>query len=1061
MEEALRLALLLFTEQAKAGSASILLYDRATDTLAPSAWQGDFWGTSCPPSSFRIGQGIAGFVAQTKRPHYCPDISRSPHYEPSLSRRLTVGSMFSVPLLDSCQENVLGVVNVDAAQVDYFDAPTRQLLLEISRVVATALERALLCAQNQQIFERSQLSLRERDFLLESGRQVAGQVGNLDSVLLCVCQQAVQAVAGDAIATIYLFDSHRQPWRQQFSHRQSWGARVGSPMSQSPRSPEEGGMGAIALQSGEMVFSSCPEDIHPAKRADGALTALCLPLQYKGVVGLLYVYLREARVFTDSELRLLQDLGSMASIAVTAARQIAAQERTIADFQAVEQLAGELAPLQHIPPILDVTLERAMSAIGAPRGWVKLLPTVTTNATLRGLLTYENVRDLSHPPLPPEREGKTLRNVFSGSHIGRRVLQSEDSLLISDVELYAGQRYGAQRRLDEAAIKTHIAVPLRLGTRVVGVLCVDSPDGVAFGIEDERLVMTLATQAGLAMQRILVSHLDLLVSPALRLRRYLSLLVDMARLFTNAEHAVFRLVDRGRQELVLRVHRGSEAVPNRLKIDPFDSVVGWVAYHRKSRLIADIEADELREIYRPIAAQRNRSVLAVPLLAGGEFDREEGAFSFKGGDLRGVLDVEAAKPNVFRPEHEPLLLSLAARAADAIRRADLLLAMQKISASAARSNPDALFQTIVEQAGRMLDCQVVTLWDFNLTYAQMLTLRAGINYPGLVDRRLETLPLTCFLGRAIETGKPVFASDVQTAPNFQRRQLAAEEDWRSALVVPLKAQQHVVGVLCVYSQGYERVFSPWETDLLVALGQHAASSLYLQQQVYMAARDENARAALSILMGLSLSTRHLIHDVNNKIGLVRGTLEKLAEHDSSATLAASITTIYNKLEDISALLEETRRQFIRPALPIPAPTSLRTILDQAAHLADLPGGGLALRLPPEDVKVRAIGLLPLAFLQLFNNAMAAMKDKGEISVTVQDHGPQVHVLVADTGPGIDPGLRANIFALHRRVDSATGEHMGMGLWLADQIIRFSDGEIQLEPASDAGAVFRVKLRKAG
>ena len=109
----------------------------------------------------------------------------------------------------------------------------------------------------------------------------------------------------------------------------------------------------------------------------------------------------------------------------------------------------------------------------------------------------------------------------------------------------------------------------------------------------------------------------------------------------------------------------------------------------------------------------------------------------------------------------------------------------------------------------------------------------------------------------------------------------------------------------------------------------------------------------------------------------------------------------------------------------------------------------------------AIGLLPLAFLQLFNNAMAAMKDKGEISVTVQDHGPQVHVLVADTGPGIDPGLRANVFALHRRVDSATGEHMGMGLWLADQIIRFSDGEIQLEPASEAGAVFRVRLRKAG
>lgn len=1061
LDLALRRALKLFIHQARANRGSMFLFDPDTKTLEPRVWEGELWDTSFRPPLFHLGEGIAGHVAKTRQPYYCRDVSKSTLYKKSLSSRPTEGSILCVPIVSHRREDeLLGVVSIDAPEPNWFDEGLCPLLVELAHVVATAVEQAILFHRHTLLMEASEASLRERNFLLESGHAIATRVGDLDAMLLCVCQQAVQCVNGDAIADVYLYDASKQPWDKQFSHRQAWGERLVGPPPKHPRPKNEKGMGAKVLAGGTRVLSTGLDDIHPWKLTDGARVAVCLPIRYQmEVVGLLYVYLREERPFTDGELHLLEDLAATIGIAIEAARQMAARQQALAASQTVQALASMLIGVWQIPTILDLTLEWAIKATGAVQGWVKLQRRVTPNPTLRVLLDHGALHDAASTPPTDEETRRRLHHVFDGGDLGGYVMKTGEPLLISDLQTWLAEEPHSGIRMKKADLAARLAVPIHLGSQAVGALCLAHPDAGAFGPEDEHLVVGLANQAGLAIQRSLMEHLEMLVSPALGLQHHLKLLVDIARLFTHADHAVFRLVDRQRQELVLRVHRGSAKVPQRLKIDPNDSIVGWVAHHKQARLIRDIEQDELQSVYRPIAPVRNRSVLAVPLLAGGEFKRINGRLCFQGGDLRGVLDVEAPEPNVFLPEHEPMLLSLAARAGDAIRRADLLLAMQKVSAAAAKGDPEILFNVVVQQAGKLLDCPVVTLWDFDATYSNTLTLRAAVNYPGLADKALETLPISSFLGRVIRTGRTVYTASVVAEQDYQRKELAQELGWRSALVVPLKAQHKAVGVLCVYSQHQERAFSPWEIDLLLALGQHAASSLYVQQRLYDAAHDENAWVAVSILMGLNLSTNDLIHRVNNRIGLVRRALEKLSDVRPSPS-DELVVSIYSRLDEINDSLEEVRRQFVRPQLPTPRPKSLNGMLIQAALMAGLSDMDIHLKMPDQDINVRANGLLPIAFLNLFSNAMEAMNGKGEIVVTTRCHDSRVDVLIRDTGPGIEPTRRTSIFRLHPPKGPEHGEHLGMGLWLAKQIVRFSDGELKLEPPGQPGAVFCMTLAKA-
>jgi PAS domain S-box-containing protein len=98
-------------------------------------------------------------------------------------------------------------------------------------------------------------------------------------------------------------------------------------------------------------------------------------------------------------------------------------------------------------------------------------------------------------------------------------------------------------------------------------------------------------------------------------------------------------------------------------------------------------------------------------------------------------------------------------------------------------------------------------------------------------------------------------------------------------------------------------------------------------------------------------------------------------------------------------------------------------------------------------------LLKNVFRNLLLNAAQAMAEPGSIAVRIVSTGRECRVTVADTGPGIPPGLSTRIFE-----PFVTGKHEGSGLGLAisRRILRLHGGELSLLPAAP-GATFLATI----
>jgi PAS domain S-box-containing protein len=100
-------------------------------------------------------------------------------------------------------------------------------------------------------------------------------------------------------------------------------------------------------------------------------------------------------------------------------------------------------------------------------------------------------------------------------------------------------------------------------------------------------------------------------------------------------------------------------------------------------------------------------------------------------------------------------------------------------------------------------------------------------------------------------------------------------------------------------------------------------------------------------------------------------------------------------------------------------------------------------------------------VNLITNAVQAMTDGGTLSVTVSPgrspQGPVVELKIADTGPGIPPGVRERIFD---PFFTTKKDGTGLGLAITRRILSAHKGTIALESYPDAGTVFTVQIPAA-
>jgi signal transduction histidine kinase len=96
------------------------------------------------------------------------------------------------------------------------------------------------------------------------------------------------------------------------------------------------------------------------------------------------------------------------------------------------------------------------------------------------------------------------------------------------------------------------------------------------------------------------------------------------------------------------------------------------------------------------------------------------------------------------------------------------------------------------------------------------------------------------------------------------------------------------------------------------------------------------------------------------------------------------------------------------------------------------------------------------FVNLLQNAQQAAGPEGAVSVDAEAGATQVAVGVADTGPGVDPSVRARLF---EPLVTTRQKGIGLGLSLVKRIVERHGGTVAYEPRGK-GARFVVRLPRS-
>ena len=206
------------------------------------------------------------------------------------------------------------------------------------------------------------------------------------------------------------------------------------------------------------------------------------------------------------------------------------------------------------------------------------------------------------------------------------------------------------------------------------------------------------------------------------------------------------------------------------------------------------------------------------------------------------------------------------------------------------------------------------------------------------------------------------------------------------------------------------------------------------------------------------------HEVGTPLNLISGHVQllsaQLGADERARTRLSTISAQIERIERIvRQMLDRTRPEAVAPT-PLDLNALLARIFDTVAPALDARRvrlhAALADRLPPVAGDADR---LQQVFINLFNNALDAMPDGGELHVRTASVDARVFVEFADTGCGMSEEVRAHIFdPLYTTKERGRGT--GLGLVVVRQVVREHGGEIEVRSERGRGAAFRLSFPAA-
>jgi C4-dicarboxylate-specific signal transduction histidine kinase len=298
-----------------------------------------------------------------------------------------------------------------------------------------------------------------------------------------------------------------------------------------------------------------------------------------------------------------------------------------------------------------------------------------TRADAGSLVLVDEETGLLNIPLTKGFSEETVRNlkIRVGEGVIGYVVQTEAPYRVPDT------RKEPRFIAGDIDVLSEMAVPMWLGSRIIGALDVNTIRPNAFSEEDAQALLEFATLMaprvqnarlfGETQQRAEALHalfdIGKNISQTLDLNRLLKRIVEHAVHIMEARIAALSLLDEDGKFLVtLAVAGAGNDYERKPPLSVNESRIGLVVQTKQPVIVEDVTVDPLYQFVDIAVRERLRSLLAVPLM-----------FRDK---VLGVLSIYKGHRHVFRREEITITTSLADQAAIAIRNARLYERMHNL-----------------------------------------------------------------------------------------------------------------------------------------------------------------------------------------------------------------------------------------------------------------------------------------------------------------------------------------------------------------------------------------------
>jgi len=286
------------------------------------------------------------------------------------------------------------------------------------------------------------------------------------------------------------------------------------------------------------------------------------------------------------------------------------------------------------------------------------------------------------------------------------------------------------------------------------------------------------------------------------------------------------------------------------------------------------------------------------------------------------------------------------------------------------------------------------------------------------------------------------------------------------VVVPLEAQDKVVGIIVADNLYKDRGITPRNLRLLNLFANHGAMALLnaathaeLRQNISLLQQVQEQLIQAERLSAIGEMTAKVAHEIRNPLvtigGFARSVYKSLPADSTQARKCEIIVEETLRLEEIlGSLLDYSRHAELKLE-----PCRLEEIIGQACSLlrTELQKNKVVVE---RDIQKNLPGLLldvhkiEQVLINLIKNAMEAIQEGGTITLVARQQGRFVSFRVEDTGEGMSHDILKNIF---NPFFTTKSEGFGLGLAISRTYIYDHGGNISVHSQVGQGSSFDILL----